>query len=241
MLRGEFVSVLKVFRLGRACVPSNAEPSFFIDIPEHIVESYRVPEIGDSFEEYRESDRAWKLVGFGLGITNCQTLDDAGMRGYRNLLMHYCHNDPDMYALLCIAWPDWVPNEPARKLHPAGPAQAESEVDESGSESSDEESSEGPDSVARLFDAAGRRLTNRAHDFVKAEVNLLVEELDEMRERVVRARVERQPESSEVGRDVLVLMETNNVLREENGALRKKLAASKLLGLGAEGLSHSGP
>jgi hypothetical protein len=80
-----------------------------IDRPEHIVDSYREPADCESFDSYKEGDNCWKMLGFGRGLSACESVHDLDMRRYRSLLMHYCATNPTLYSLLRITWPHWIP------------------------------------------------------------------------------------------------------------------------------------
>ena len=80
------------------------------DVHAHILENYRLPCPGETYEMYERNDNPWWIQGFGTVITKCQSVDDSEILDWCNLFYHFRGEDTVLHSLFRIVWPEWVPS-----------------------------------------------------------------------------------------------------------------------------------
>ncbi len=80
----------------------------FPDEDRHFLETYRVPNAAESYEDYHVSNNSWQLVGFGGRVYNCTSVNDDGIIKLRDFVFKLCGFENDMMLhVFELLWPGW--------------------------------------------------------------------------------------------------------------------------------------
>ena len=79
----------------------------YFNVDAHLVETYHRPE-GFEPADFMRRNKCWQLSGFGSKVHTCQSVDDAGIKAWRNFFVTLPGVAEPFHALCGIVWPHWV-------------------------------------------------------------------------------------------------------------------------------------
>ena len=80
----------------------------YYNVDAHLVESYFPPD-GFSPEEFAKRSMTWRLLGFGSKVHACRSVDDEGIKNWRNFFVSLPGVTEPFYSLCGVVWPHWTP------------------------------------------------------------------------------------------------------------------------------------
>ena len=78
----------------------------YYNVDAHLVETYHRPE-GFEPADFMRRNKCWHLSGFGSKVHACKSVDDAGIKAWRNLFVELPGVAEPFHALCAIVWPHW--------------------------------------------------------------------------------------------------------------------------------------